>query len=621
MKQFNFTYKSIENAIEGIEKIRLLLDEIPHADAAAFIFVTAFTASDIMPILDYWDEQIPEVKRTGITEGYFEGHEVRINLILSTHGAFHTLQLPAAPGEEEEAVLKLNSLLAEIPDVKGIALYPVGRRINATRFLEAISSDVPVFGAMAMHYTGRFEDGFAISGDIVTSGFVVLIISGEHIYIKMDYILGWEPIGREMEITLGESPAIGETNIQLIDGMPAIDIYRKYLGVEWDENFIMNVCEFPLMVRRDDVDICAIPIDSKDGSLSIAGTIRENEKLRFSYSTREEILGASKKGSERMAAFAPDAVFITACGNRMNFLRQEGHLEWDYYREKNPELIYCHGNYEIAYKGGKGGVLASAFVAVGIKEGGECCKDDRVYVGNTALPAQRGEIPLSYRVSHFFSVMTDELIHFQHNLEDEIEKKTRENEGLSFHVVQTLAEAIDAKDTYTNGHSGRVAKYSREIARRAGMCEKEQNEIFMMGLLHDVGKIGVPDAVINKQGKLTDEEFGLIKEHPATGARILEKIREMPGLATGAHWHHERIDGRGYPDGLKGEEIPTEARIIAVADAYDAMTSNRSYRDIMPQERVREQIECGLGTQFDETFGRIMLDMIDEDTGYIMKEV
>jgi putative two-component system response regulator len=143
----------------------------------------------------------------------------------------------------------------------------------------------------------------------------------------------------------------------------------------------------------------------------------------------------------------------------------------------------------------------------------------------------------------------------------------------------------------------------------------------MMGLLHDVGKIGVPDAVINKPGRLTEEEFAMIKTHPATGARILEKIREMPGLAVGARWHHERIDGRGYPDGLKGDEIPLEARIIAVADAYDAMTSNRSYRDVMPQEKVRGQIENGLGTQFDPAFGKVMLQMIDEDTQYRMREV
>lgn len=188
----------------------------------------------------------------------------------------------------------------------------------------------------------------------------------------------------------------------------------------------------------------------------------------------------------------------------------------------------------------------------------------------------------------------------------------------SVHIVQTLAEAIDAKDTYTHGHSSRVADYSREIARRTGYGEPAQNEIYMMALLHDVGKIGVPDAVINKPGRLDDAEFEQIKEHPGKGAKILGGMQE---LVKGARWHHERYDGRGYPDGLKGLEIPEEARIIAVADAYDAMTSNRSYRRGMEQSKVREQFEKGKGTQFDPRFADIMIHMIDEDKEYRMREV
>ncbi|MBR1740329.1 MAG: response regulator [Lachnospiraceae bacterium] len=222
---------------------------------------------------------------------------------------------------------------------------------------------------------------------------------------------------------------------------------------------------------------------------------------------------------------------------------------------------------------------------------------------------------LALRVRHII-----DLNRLQRNLEMEVDKKTKENERLSLHVVQTLADAIDAKDTYTNGHSGRVAKYSREIAKRAGYSEKEQNNIYMMGLLHDVGKIGVPDAVINKPARLSDDEFELIKNHPVMGARILKNIKEMPKLATGARWHHEKYDGKGYPDGLSGEDIPEEARIIAVADAYDAMTSNRSYRDVLPQGVVREEIENGKGTQFDPRFADIMLRMIDEDVEYTMRE-
>ncbi|MBQ3841435.1 MAG: response regulator [Ruminiclostridium sp.] len=213
-----------------------------------------------------------------------------------------------------------------------------------------------------------------------------------------------------------------------------------------------------------------------------------------------------------------------------------------------------------------------------------------------------------------------ELILLQRSLSDEVERKTRENRDLFLHVVEALADAIDAKDTYTNGHSGRVAEYSKEIAKRAGYTALKQNDIYMMGLLHDVGKIGVPDAVINKPARLTDDEFELIKNHPVLGARILKKIKEMPKLAVGARWHHERYGGGGYPDGLKGDDIPEEARIIAVADAYDAMTSRRSYREVLTQEHVRSEIVNGKGTQFDPRFADIMLTMIDEDTEYNMRE-
>lgn len=187
-------------------------------------------------------------------------------------------------------------------------------------------------------------------------------------------------------------------------------------------------------------------------------------------------------------------------------------------------------------------------------------------------------------------------------------------------IVTALSGAIDAKDTYTNGHSTRVADYSREIARRLGLSEKEQDDIYMMGLLHDVGKIGVPDAIINKPAKLTDEEYSIIKQHPTMGAEILTNITEFPKLSTGARWHHERYDGKGYPDGIAGEEIPLEARIIAIADAYDAMSSRRSYRDVLPQLQIYSEVQKGKGTQFDPAFAEIMLSMIDEDIDYLMRE-
>ena len=187
-------------------------------------------------------------------------------------------------------------------------------------------------------------------------------------------------------------------------------------------------------------------------------------------------------------------------------------------------------------------------------------------------------------------------------------------------TAEALATAIDAKDKYTHGHSTRVADYSVKIARMLGKSEEDVQKVYYAALLHDVGKIGVPDVIINKDGKLTDEEFAQIKLHPVHGNKILSRINESPYLSIGAHYHHERYDGRGYPAGLKGEDIPEIARIIAVADSYDAMTSKRSYRDPLPQQKVREELYKGIGTQFDPEFARLMIAFIDLDTSYTMQE-
>lgn len=204
-----------------------------------------------------------------------------------------------------------------------------------------------------------------------------------------------------------------------------------------------------------------------------------------------------------------------------------------------------------------------------------------------------------------------------------LSKKEEEHKNVERLFTQTataLVNAIDAKDKYTHGHSARVAEYSKKIAELAGKSPVECDEIYYVALLHDVGKIGVPEHIINKQGKLTDEEYAYIKQHTVMGAQILQDITVYPYLSIGAKYHHERYDGRGYPSGLKGTDIPEIARIISVADAYDAMTSSRSYRETIPQQKVREElVECS-GTQFDPKFANIMIHLIDEDIEYKMKE-
>ena len=215
-----------------------------------------------------------------------------------------------------------------------------------------------------------------------------------------------------------------------------------------------------------------------------------------------------------------------------------------------------------------------------------------------------------------------ELDDLRKHLQEEVERQTERSERISLQALRTLAVTIDAKDKYTNGHSVRVAEYAKELMRRSGGTEREQEEIYYIGLLHDIGKIGVPDEIINKDSGLTDEEYEVIKTHPVIGADILKNISmDMPGIEVGARWHHERYAGGGYPDGLKGDQIPKEARIIGVADAYDAMTSKRSYRDILSQEIVRAEFVDKSGIQFDPDYAKLMVQMIDEDTEYRMREM
>lgn len=178
--------------------------------------------------------------------------------------------------------------------------------------------------------------------------------------------------------------------------------------------------------------------------------------------------------------------------------------------------------------------------------------------------------------------------------------------------IETFTGFIDAKDPYTNGHSKRVAIYTRLIAERLGFTGEELERMYYIGLLHDCGKIGVPDNILGKAGKLTDEEFEIIKSHTVRGGEILTRFKSLDDAFEGALHHHERYDGKGYPDGLKGEEIPLIARIICVADSFDAMNSNRVYRKKISKEYIIDELENNKGTQFDPKIADVMLELIKE---------
>ena len=240
--------------------------------------------------------------------------------------------------------------------------------------------------------------------------------------------------------------------------------------------------------------------------------------------------------------------------------------------------------------------------------------------GGNDDPAFLPEAVLVYAILAVGGALAVRMVDRFLNLRD-AEAKEREREtamNMNMQMVTALVNTIEAKDPYTNGHSNRVAMYAREIAVNAGKSEEYLQRLYYMSILHDIGKIGIPDRVLKKPGELNPEEMSIIQTHPVVGAEILSDITQLPGVEIGARSHHERYDGTGYPEGLAGDQIPEEARIIAVADAYDAMTSERSYRSAYSQADARREMESGRGTQFDPRFLDIMLDMIDRDENYEM---
>lgn len=193
-----------------------------------------------------------------------------------------------------------------------------------------------------------------------------------------------------------------------------------------------------------------------------------------------------------------------------------------------------------------------------------------------------------------------------------LEEKVAEVKSLNHSFLTAMAHSVDARDPYTHGHSQRVATLGREIARKMEMPESFADEVYFGGILHDIGKIGIEDYILKKEGKLTAEEFERIKEHTVIGYQIIKQSGVFEELLPAIRSHHERIDGKGYPDGLKGNDIPLIARILAVADSFDAMVSDRPYRKGMDVKEALHRIEEGAGSQFDPILARVFIDFIQK---------
>jgi len=226
-------------------------------------------------------------------------------------------------------------------------------------------------------------------------------------------------------------------------------------------------------------------------------------------------------------------------------------------------------------------------------------------VGVINLTATKKKHPFTGRDLEFLTTLANQAAGAVYNAQ--IFEELRNN---YFSTIQALAEAIDAKDPYTHGHSARVAEYAIMVAKEAGMTLEEMESLQAAAYLHDIGKIGIPEAILTKPGRLTTEEYQIIRTHPEIGARILAPVSFKGNVVPIVRHHHERVDGEGYPDKLKGKKIPFEARILAVADSFDAMTSLRAYRPPRDFESAKAELKRCAGEQFDKEVVELFLKAI-----------
>ena len=416
----------------------------------------------------------PELLIAGITETIVaellpEPLGVLFHLILTDEADIDVICVPCVPGQELEAAQKLRSRLDETDHVKAVELFGSNMALNTTMFMEKAMEgheDAVLFGTSTIRNLPQkinveesentieveqvapetVSNEFIIGNDILYDGFVAVVFSGEDLRVQAEYALGWNPIGRRLPVVLGEKSSKGETVVNTIFGLPAVDIYREYLGVYPDSYLISNICEFPLMVERDGINICMIPIDcGTDGELYFMMTLHEGERLRFSFASHDEVLYASRRSLENMEKFCPEVLFLTLCGNRINFLKEDAHLEWDEFDSVGSDYALMHGACELYYHNGRGGILNSAHIAVGLKEG-EGTKSFTVHEHPTLESLRHGHtLSLPDRMSVFLRKITTELIERAEAARDANNAKSAFLSHMS-HEIRTPINAILGMD-------------------------------------------------------------------------------------------------------------------------------------------------------------------------------
>ncbi|MCR5011849.1 MAG: response regulator [Lachnospiraceae bacterium] len=494
MIQKKILCKDFEAAKSAVSQLSGIISQTKHKSGVITIYEKGFSKQEIDILLGlirdsgHSEIKIAGIALTMIAELMPEGMGALFNLILAEQSDIEVLRIPCAPGGESDAAAILRGRLDADPYARAVELFTSNMELKTTVFIEESMKgheDVVLFGTSTIRNFSKKvsieigEEGYEISqagedvdskefiiaDEVLTDGFAVVVFSGENLKADAEYALGWKPIGRKLPFQLGTNPLKGETVVKEIKSLPAVDIYREYLGVYPDEYFISNICEFPLMVERDGINMCMVPLEcGEKGELYFMMTLHQGEELRFTFASHDEVLNASRESLDKLEAFGPEALFLTLCGNRVNFLKEDAHLEWDGFGKVVPDYALMHGAGELYYYNGKGGILNSAHLAIGLREG-ENTAEQKVYEHPTVESLRQGRtLSLSDRMSTFLGKITSELVETANQAQEANKAKSAFLSHMS-HEIRTPINAILGMDEMILKESGEenVREYADSI--------------------------------------------------------------------------------------------------------------------------------------------------------------
>ena len=475
MIQKKFLCRDAEEAKSMVSQIESIISSNPHKSALITFYESGLSESEVESFVGLLRNcGFPELRIAGISipmiaELMPEPTGMLINLIIAEKSDIEVVTIPCKSGEEASAGKELRSRLDAMDYVRAVEFFGSNMELKTTVFIENAMEgheDAVLFGTSTLRNItkvvsvnesenvieveqvdkGMERDELIVGDEIIRDGFVAVVFAGNELIVESNYALGWKPIGRKLPIELGENPAKGESLVISIDSMPAIDIYREYLGVYPDAYLTSNICEFPLVAERDGINICMVPIDhGKNGELYFMLMLNPGDKLRFSFASHDEVLYAFRESLKKMEIFQPEALFLTLCGNRLNFLKEDAHIEWDEFAKVAPEFALMHGAGEVYYHNGKGGILNSAHVSVGMRES-DVQQTGAVYEHPSVESLRRGRVlSLSDRMSTFLDKITSELIDTATQAQDANNAKSAFLSHMS-HEIRTPINAILGMD-------------------------------------------------------------------------------------------------------------------------------------------------------------------------------